>query len=407
VQGGTEHFISNPEYRILVVAPSGRDADLICRLLEDVNLHCAACTSVESACAQMSAPTGAVIIAEEALSPERVVRLAEIIDHQPSWSDFPLILLTIPGVVSASSVQRSLLRRPLGNVLLLERPIRPETLVSTLQNALRARQRQYQLRDQMLQQQQAEQALRQSEKLAVAGRLAASITHEINNPLEAVTNLLYLIETSQDLNSVKEYARLASDELKRVAEITAHTLNFHRQPINPVMVDIPDVIDSVLTLYRQRLKSAGISVEREYDRAPRVLGMSGELRQLFANLIGNAADAMRMGGVLKIRVKGVSARTGANPREAGVRVLVADSGSGIAPQHKKRIFEPFFSTKGNTGTGLGLWVSASIVEKHSGSVQVRSCTNPQNPGTVFSVFLPAEQSQPHLVQGAVAKEQIA
>ena len=347
LQSGPEQFISNSEYRILVVAPSGRDGDLICRLLEEVNLYCAACASVESACAQMAAPTGAVIIAEEALSPERVRRLAEIIDGQPSWSDFPLILLTIPGVVSASSVQRGLLRRPLGNVLLLERPIRPETLISTLQNALRARQRQYQLRDQIIQQQQAEHALRQSEKLAVAGRLAASITHEINNPLEAVTNLLYLIETSESLRDIKKYVALASEELKRVAEITAHTLNFHRQPISPVWVNIPEVLDSVLTLYRQRLKSSGISVEREYNHVPAVLGMSGELRQLFANMIGNAADAMKTGGLLKIRVKGV---TNGAKQGRGVRITVADSGCGIDAKHIRRIFEPFFSTKGNTGT---------------------------------------------------------
>jgi len=404
VLSGPEQSISTPEYRILVVAPSGRDAALICRLLEEVGLHCASCGSVESACAQLAAPTGAVIIAEEALTPERVSRLAEIMDHQPSWSDFPLILLTIPGVVSASSLQRGLLRRPLGNVLLLERPIRPETLISTLQNALRARQRQYQLRDQILHQQQAEQALRQSEKLAVAGRLAASITHEINNPLEAVTNLLYLIETSESLSDIKKYVVLASEELKRVAEITAHTLNFHRQPINPVLVNIPELLDSVLTLYRQRLKSAGISVEREYNHVPPVLGMSGELRQLFANMIGNAADAMRTGGLLKIRVKSLS--TGAGKR-AGVRITVADSGCGIEAKNLQRIFEPFFSTKGNTGTGLGLWVSSSIVEKHDGKIQVKSCTTPEKSGTIFSIFLPTQHAKPELLSQAAIAEQIA
>lgn len=400
---GPEKFIANPDYRILVVAPSGRDGELICKLLADVGLVCAACNSVESMSAQLSLPTGAVIIAEEALNPQRVQRLAEIIDNQPSWSDFPLILLAIPGVVSVSSVQRSELRRPLGNVLLLERPIRPETLVSTLMNGLRARQRQYQLRDEMVQNTQAEQALRQSEKLAVAGRLAASITHEINNPLEAVTNLLYLIETCEDVGTAKEYARLASEELKRVAEITAHTLNFHRQPIHPVMIEIPELLDSVLTLYRQKLKSAGISVERKYDHAPQVLGMSGELRQLFANLVGNAADAMKQGGVLRIRVK---SSAGANGEAPGVRVVVADSGCGIDPKNLHRIFEPFFSTKGNMGTGLGLWVSSSIVQKHDGRIQVKSCSSGERCGTVFSVFLPTKQARPELLATA-ASEQIA
>ena len=395
VVSGPEHFINNPEYRVLVVAPSGRDAELICRLLADVGLVCMACGSVESACAQLASPTGAVIIAEEALNPQRVARLAEIMDAQPNWSDFPLVLLTIPGVVSVTTLQRSELRKPLGNVLLLERPIRPETLISTLMNALRARQRQYQLRDEMTQNMQAEQALRQSEKLAVAGRLAASITHEINNPLEAVTNLLYLIETSDSLEDIKKYVALASDELKRVAEITAHTLNFHRQPIHPVVVSVADILESVLTLYRQRLKSAGISVERDYDNAPPVFGMSGELRQLFANLIGNAADAMKTGGLLKLRVRNV---TGGQGRKAGVRVTVADSGCGINPEHLRKIFEPFFSTKGNMGTGLGLWVSASIVEKHDGKIQVRSWNEGVRCGTVFSVFLPTSEAKPQLLQ---------
>jgi signal transduction histidine kinase len=291
----------------------------------------------------------------------------------------------------------------LGNVLLLERPIRPETLISTLQTALRARQRQYQLRDEMAQNQQAEQALRQSEKLAVAGRLAASITHEINNPLEAVTNLLYLIETSDSLDDVRKYVAMASEELKRVAEITAHTLNFHRQPINPVLVNIPDLIDSVLTLYRQRLKSSGISVERDYAHVPQVLAMSGELRQLFANLVGNSADAMRSGGTLKLRVRSVSDKVCSR---AGVRVTVADSGCGIDAKNIRRIFEPFFSTKGNTGTGLGLWVSSSIVEKHDGKIQVRSSTNPERCGTVFSIFLPSDHAKPELLS-RTATEQIA
>lgn len=400
---GPDQFLHNPEYRTLVVAPSGRDAELICRLLAEVGLVCAPCKSVESVCAQLAAPTGAVIIAEEALNPDRVKRLAEIMEAQPTWSDFPLVLLTIPGVVSVSTVQRSELRKPLGNVLLLERPIRPETLISTLMNALRARQRQYQLRDEMAQNQQAEAALRQSEKLAVAGRLAASITHEINNPLEAVTNLLYLIETSESLDDVKKYVALASEELKRVAEITAHTLNFHRQPINPVLVSIPEVLDSVLTLYRQRLKSSGISVERDYGHVPLVLGMSGELRQLFANIIGNAADAMRSGGTLRIRVK---AQKGIFHDRPGVRVTVADTGCGIDAKHIRKIFEPFFSTKGNTGTGLGLWVSSSIIDKHDGNIQVRSSTNPEKCGTVFSIFLPSDHAKPELLSRTAA-EQIA
>src|SRR4051794_21977153 len=217
-----------------------------------------------------------MILAEEALTPALVQRFKELLQSQPTWSDFPLVLLTLTGNVSISSQKRSELREPLGNILLLERPIRPETLVSTVKIALRARARQYQVRDQLEKQKLAEGALRQSEKLAVAGRLAASIAHEINNPLEAVTNLLYLIQTSKSMKDIKKYADMASEELARVSEIASHTLKFHRQPSGPTLISMAEVLDSVLSLHRQRLKSCGIIVEKQYDDVSPVMGLSGE-----------------------------------------------------------------------------------------------------------------------------------
>jgi signal transduction histidine kinase len=331
------------------------------------------------------------VIAEEALHPDVVETLSTLIKEQPAWSDFPLLLLTIAGAVSATSLRRLELQKPLGNVLLLERPIRPETLVSTVRSALRARRRQYQIREQLQQRQQAEEALRKSEKLAVAGRMAASIAHEINNPLEAITNLVYLSSHSDCIPDIRAYLATAQQELQRVSAITAHTLRFYREPAGPAPVNIIEIVDSVLMLFSSRLGYANIEIQKDYKRAAPIVGSAGELRQLFANLIGNALDAMRSGGKLKLRIRNAS--DWGNGRRAGVRVLIADTGHGISPERKSKIFEAFFTTKGQTGTGLGLWISSEIVHKHQGSIRMKSQVGPAQSGTVFSVFLPAISSR--------------
>jgi signal transduction histidine kinase len=283
-------------------------------------------------------------------------------------------------------------RQPLGNLILLERPARPETLMSTVQAALRGRARQYQLRDHLAQRVIAEEALRTSEKLAVVGRLAASVAHEINNPLESVVNLLYLIEQSSSLHESKGYTQTAMSELARVSEIVTQTLKFHRQNSKPVMVQVDEIVDSALILYQARLSSAQIVIRRDFRECRPILARAGELRQLIVNLVGNAVDAMARGGTLTIRISNTcERRNGARP---GIRLTIADTGSGIHPDIKKRLFQPFVSTKGDLGTGLGLWVSSGIVQKHGGSIQVKSSALSPATGTVFSVFLP---SQPQVV----------
>jgi signal transduction histidine kinase len=385
---------SNPEakdLRVLVMTPTGRDSSLICQLLDRVNIPCQSCASWEGMLKEIRAGAGAVILAEEVLTPNVVETISALINDQPPWSDFPLLLLTVAGAVSTSSLRRLEMQKPLGNVLLLERPIRPETLVSTVRSALRARRRQYQIREQLHQQQQSEEALRKSEKLAVAGRMAASIAHEINNPLESITNLVYLCSTSERLSEIKNYLATAQQELQRVSAITAHTLRFYREPSGPGPVDVNEVLDSVLTLFCSRLNYANVVIQRECETVPTIIGLLGELRQLFANLVGNALDAMRGGGTLTVRVRRAAEwRDGCR---AGVRVVIADTGQGISADKKTKIFEPFFTTKGQTGTGLGLWISSEIIQKHHGTVRVKSRVQPQKSGTVFSIFLP-EQSMP-------------
>jgi signal transduction histidine kinase len=313
-----------------------------------------------------------------------------------------LIVLTVAGAVDPNSQKKMLFREPLGNVVLLERPIRPETLVSTVQASLRSRRRQYQIRDSMAQRRKTEVALLQSEKLAVAGRLAASIAHEINNPLEAVTNLLFLIGTSSSLEETKIYAETAADELARVSEIAIHTLKFFRQLSKPTSVYLSELVESALILYRARLVSARVTVQKDFRACPPMTAMAGELRQVVVNLVGNALDAMRSGGTLSIRIdRGREYSNGSRP---GVRLTIADSGAGISPEIKSRLFEPFVSTKGDTGTGLGLWVSSEIIRKHGGTIKFKSSSSPPATGTVFSIFLPSQfQSREH--DSSVATEQ--
>ena len=229
-------------------------------------------------------------------------------------------------------------------------------------------------------------ALRQTEKLAATGRLAASIAHEINNPLEAVTNQLYLLETDETLGAEpKRYVRDAESELRRVSEITTHMLRFYRQSTSPTAVDLSEVMESVLALFQGRLLRAGVTVEKQFWRAKRLEGFAGELRQVFANLVGNALDATREGGRLVLRVRDAwCAKTG----QYGVRVTVADTGCGMSVAVQKKVFEAFFTTKGSTGTGLGLWVSLELIEKHGGTVRVRSSEGERGHGTVFCLFFP-------------------
>ncbi|HEY9138395.1 MAG TPA: ATP-binding protein, partial [Terriglobus sp.] len=264
--------------------------------------------------------------------------------------------------------------------------LRPETLSSTLEMALRGRARQYQIRDQMQQFERAQIAMRRSEKLAVTGRLAASIAHEINNPLEAVINLLYLVRADVSSPQAQQYLNEAEHELARVAEITKHTLRFYREPNQLVPVDLVAVIDSVLTLYHSRLVAAGIIVNKQVRTgAVSVLTSPGELRQIIANLIGNALDAMRKGGRLVLRLSKTIDRMDATPK---VRLSIGDTGHGIPKEILPTIFEPFITTKGETGTGLGLWVTDEIVKKNGWTMRVYSSTHPDRAGTVFSLTMP-------------------
>jgi C4-dicarboxylate-specific signal transduction histidine kinase len=349
-------------------------------------MACHVADTIAAACDLIREGAGAAIISEEAFRGNSIEPLLDVLHHQPQWSDFPVILLTVAGRVTAESERQRNLRRPLGNIFLLERPIRPETLLSTLEIALRGRQRQYQIRDQIQQYALAQQALLRSEKLAVTGRLAASIAHEINNPLEAVTNLLYLMRGNNSPEQLKRYLAEAEEELARVTEITKQTLRFYREPSTPSATAVSIVLDSVLTLHGSRLRAAGVAVQREVrSESAMVLSTPGELRQVMANIIGNATDAMRGGGRLRIRISDHSDTTQTKPF---VRVTIADNGTGIPTDVLPTIFEPFITTKGETGTGLGLWVTSEIIKRNGWKIRVRSSRNPGRSGTAFTIVIP-------------------
>ena len=238
------------------------------------------------------------------------------------------------------------------------------------------------------QQKKAEKALIDSEKLAAVGRLASSISHEINNPLESIMNLLYLVESHGQLpDEVRTYVDLMQSELARVSQIATQTLRFHRQNASPTLCSAMQLVDPVLNLYKGRLVNSGIVVDAKFESRTPVLCLENEIRQVLNNLIANAIDAMRSGGRLTIRAReALGPVTGAN----GVAITVADNGHGMSRTTQARIFEPFFTTKDINGTGLGLWISAEIVQRHHGRLEVESSEAAKSHGTTFRLFLPVD-----------------
>jgi signal transduction histidine kinase len=232
-------------------------------------------------------------------------------------------------------------------------------------------------------------AIIKCKKIAAVGRLASSISHEINNPLESITNLLYLISTSIELpTTLRPYVNTAQSELSRVCQIATQTLRFHRQAVGATYVTAEELVEAVLNLYQGRLANSGITVETTYLSAAPILCLENDIRQVLNNLIANAIDAMRRGGRLIVRAHDATdLLTGELPRK-GIRITIADTGHGMSAEVRARIFEPFFTTKELNGTGLGLWISSGIVDRHHGRLKLRSTQHPVHHGTVFSLFLP-------------------
>ena len=245
-------------------------------------------------------------------------------------------------------------------------------------------------------QKKAERALRTAERLASVGRLAATVAHEINNPLEAITNLLYLAKERAVRNDVREFIAGAEEELDRVSLLTKQTLGFYRETTSPSAVRVGALLKPLISVFSQRSRNKGIEISQEIVDDPEIYAVPGEIRQVIANLLSNSIDAVGAGGRIRIRISAAGNARGLT----GVRITIADSGPGIPAEVRHRLFEPFFTTKKDVGTGLGLWVCKSITEKHHATIRVRTRTAPGSSGTAVSVFLPSVWQ--HRAQDAVA-----
>lgn len=240
-----------------------------------------------------------------------------------------------------------------------------------------------------------ERMLIQSEKLAATGRMAATIAHEINNPLEAVMNLIYLARHHSDPEGkVHQYLLTAEEELERVSHIARQTLGYYKDTGSPIQVHLHDLVQNVLGVFNSKLLSTGVSVDTQFNDLQRIVVSKGEMLQVFSNVIANALDSMRHGGVLHISVRKVAGPTG-----DGIQIGIRDSGTGIKPEHLGKIFEPFFTTKGDLGTGIGLWVARQLVERRGGQISVASSTEKENGGTTITIFIPFALPTSRLASG--------
>ena len=231
----------------------------------------------------------------------------------------------------------------------------------------------------------AEEALHRSEKLATTGRLAATIAHEINNPLEAISNAIYLARSSPAAE-VAQFLKIADEELARVAQITRQTLGFYREIATPGVVKISTLLDELLTLYSHKLEAKNLTIEKQYRDELEIWGLEGELRQVFANQLTNAIYATPQNGRLTIRIR--RSKSWGNGQYPGTAITLIDTGSGISQEVLSKIFDPFFTTKQDVGNGLGLWITHDIITRHGGTIRARSNTRPGASGTIFTTFLP-------------------
>ena len=242
------------------------------------------------------------------------------------------------------------------------------------------------------QQKKVEKALHTTERLATVGRMAATIAHEINNPLEAVTNLVYLAQSYMTDEAGKGFLQHAQQELARVALLTKQTLGFYRETKGARQLTLGELVTPLVSVFSARARNKQISIETQIKQDPSIFGIAGEIRQLFANLLNNSIDAVPNKGRIVIRIQQAQERGGI--MRHGARLTVCDNGPGISTETRKKLFEPFFTTKRDVGTGLGLWVSSNIVRKHEGTIKVRSSTEPGESWTVFSVFFPSAPASP-------------
>ncbi len=237
-----------------------------------------------------------------------------------------------------------------------------------------------------------ERMLIQSEKLAATGRMAATIAHEINNPLESVMNLIFLARQHSIADAkVQEYLVTAEEELERVSHIARQTLGYYKDTASPTPVHLHDLIQNVLTVYNSKFLDSRIVVDTRFNDLQKIVVSKGEMLQVLSNVIANAIDAMRQGGTLQISARKISGSSG-----DGIQTVIRDSGMGIKPEHMEKIFEPFFTTKGDLGTVIGLWVARQLIERRGGQISATSSTEKEEGGTSITIFIPFAMPLPRL-----------
>lgn len=368
--------------RFLVVAPLGRDAELLCSLLKASGYAAERILTIRSIEKLDYSEILGLIFTDEALAQDGFEALRIVIEAQPIWSDLPLLLLTSGSSIPRYGAIASQVRVEFRSVFLLDRPIRKELLLSAVQVAYNSRLKQLEVRDALARQFQTDEALRNTEKLAMAGQLAATMAHEVNNPLEALTNLLFLVENSSTIEAARSFGRMAAQELGRISEIVNQTLRFHRAPAKPAFTDVGELASSAVALFQGKMRKRSITVKLEVEKTYAFCS-AGEIRQALVNLIGNALDATPDGGKLRVRVSCCLRQD-----YHYARLTVADTGSGIPADVRKNLFIQFFTTKGSGGTGLGLWLTRDIVLRNGGRLRYRSRTSTPS-GTVFTIYLPS------------------
>ena len=368
--------------RVLVHAPFGRDAAIVCQVLERSRITATICPSVDALCASLGEDTGAALISDESLTRQNVAALAEILNHQPPWSDLPLIVTTSGGEADEDSRRRLALLEPLGNVTLLERPLRIATLLSSVHIALRTRRRQYQLRENFAERERLVQELERSN--AELAQFAHIVSHDLQTPIRMVRNFTELLvrRYSDRLDETGEsFIRMIQEGSLTMEALVRSLLNYAtvgQQPLVPTPVDMTTVVDAVITMLQPNLEE--LSAEVSFKDLPAVLGDRIQLQQLIQNLIGNALKYSRPGVAPRIRVA-------AERLETAWKMSVSDNGPGIERQFHERIFQPLKRLHGPeiSGTGLGLAVCRKIVERHGGRIWVES---EPGQGAIFYFTLP-------------------
>ncbi|HEY1759200.1 MAG TPA: ATP-binding protein [Bryobacteraceae bacterium] len=359
---------TQPE-QVLVHAPYGRDATLICQVLGRAGIAADPCATVEGLCAALGQDTGAALISDESLTTVNVAALADVLSAQPIWSDLPLIITTSGGEATEASRRRLEILEPLGNVSLLERPLKSVTLVSSIQTALRARRRQYQLRETFVEREQLLLELRRSnEELA---QFAHVVSHDLQAPIRMVkcfSELLALRYRGKLDTTGEEFIDTIQDGASSMEVLTRTLLNYAtagQAPITPAMVDLANVVDAVVTTLQPTIEELHADVS--YSSLPTVSGDPVLLQQLIQNLASNA---------LKYRDPAVTPRVRISARQAEHEwiISVEDNGQGVAPQHHESIFLPLTRLHGGDifGTGMGLAVCRKILERHGGRIWIKS-----------------------------------